>query len=328
MRYLVLLFVPFLLAAGSVPLTAQAYPYFSVESEPYVPLQGGTNLVNSTWDDPEFVVPFGFDFTFFNQTIDRVGLSSGFSIVSLADNLLSNVTSLFILFGADLIDRGYLDNQHLSHIRYATSGITGERVFTLEYENAGFLGDLFSNGTSSDYINFQMKLYEASGDIVYHFGPTSVSYPELDFGVLSGPIIGIAEDYDIETDEVLGDVILLSGSPSAPDVNTDYDNHALDGAIPENTVYRFSREIMSGVSPVKEVEAQLYYPNPATDMLYLKQDVAPIERVMMYTSTGQKVLETTDVQSIPLKSLLPATYVLKMESKSALRTQKVIVLPH
>src|SRR5688572_13175295 len=182
-----------LLMAGQ--LNGQTY-YFAAENANYTPIQGGQSLVSGVWDNPQLTIPIGFEFEFYGETISELYLPSYFSIVSLVEST-DFVTSLFALFGADLVDRGFIEGTQLSTIKSSVTGNAGFRVFTLEFDNAGFYGDLFLNGTSTDYVSFQLKLYEENGDIVYHFGPNSVSQPQLAYGGFDGPFMGIAEDYDI-----------------------------------------------------------------------------------------------------------------------------------
>ncbi|HEY3386624.1 MAG TPA: T9SS type A sorting domain-containing protein, partial [Saprospiraceae bacterium] len=301
-----------LLLAG--PLSAQTY-FFSVENAEYAPIQGGQNLVNGIWDNPQLTIPIGFNFEFYDKEITEVILPNYAFNISLFEST-DLVSSLFALFGADLIDRGSVDGVHLSPIRSSVTGSAGSRVFTLEFDNAGFYGDLFLNGTSTDYVNFQMKLYEENGDIVYHFGPSFVSQPQIAYGGFDGPFMGIAEDYDLTNDVVLGEIIILAGDPLDPDQITEYGDFALGSTIPENTLYRFSREPVSAVEDVSNSSEPYYYPNPVSGVIHLNENFNDevISKPDVYDINGRLMQRFEDKASTDLGNLPAGLYELRFES--------------
>ena len=309
--------------------SAQTY-MFSVESAEYEPVQGGQSLVDEVWDDPELSIPIGFNFEFFSNTIQTLTLRSNFNIISLSDNSISDVFSLFLLFGADMVDRGLLDSIHLSPITRKLEGNTGSRVLTVEWENAGFFGDLFSNGSSTDYVNFQLKLYEANGDIVFHFGPNSVTMPELAYSGYPGTVVGIAQDYNSTFDVVDGEIILLSGDPLDPDVNTDYMPYNLDATIPENTVYRFSREPSGTDGPEVARTVNYFYPNPTTGGLRLETDLAEDlhSPVSVYAHDGMLVKRMESKGPFDLSDLPAGLYELRFQAGETMAGQRVLLVDH
>jgi len=51
---------------------SQSYE-FTVSTNPYINLTGSTSLNGTApWDDPEFEIPIGFDFQYFDTTIDKI----------------------------------------------------------------------------------------------------------------------------------------------------------------------------------------------------------------------------------------------------------------
>ncbi len=309
--------------------SAQTY-FFSVESAEYEPIQGGQALVDDVWDDPDLSIPIGFSFEFFSRNIQEIALRSNFNIISLSENNINNTFSLFLLFGADLVDRGLGDSIHLSPITRKLEGNVGSRVMTVEWDNAGFFGELLSNGTTNDYVNFQMKLYEASGDIVYHFGPNSVTMPELAYSGENGTVIGIAEDYDADFDIVNGEIILLSGDPSDPDVNTDYMNYTLSSTIPENTVYRFQREPVGTVDPKVVRGENYFFPNPTTGSLNLQPGLEgnitfPLS---VYAHDGRLVKRMETSTSYELNDVPSGLYEIRFEINGKMAGQRVFLLEY
>jgi len=104
--------------------SAQTY-MFNVESAAYEPIQGGQALVDDVWDDPDLAIPIGFSFEFFSRTLEDLSLRSNFNIITLSENTINNTFSLFLLFGADLVDRGLADSIHLSPITRKLEGDVG-----------------------------------------------------------------------------------------------------------------------------------------------------------------------------------------------------------
>jgi hypothetical protein len=312
----------------TVPVSGQTY-HFSAESAEYEPIQGGQLLVNDTWDDPELQIPIGFSFDLFTSTIQQLNLRANFTIVSLASSPDAQIYSLMLLFGADLIDRGFFENTPLSPIKYLVTGNTGSRVLTVEWENAGFFGDLYADSISTDFVNFQLKLYEENGDIVFHFGPSSVTDPFLAYSGFEGTSVGIAEDYNELLDEVDGEIILLSGNPSDPDVNTDYGEYILNATIPENTVYRFSRESTSTITSKYDFTKQFYTPNPTRGNLVLNTEILQedLSAVHVYDMTGQRVKLIKEAGYTDLSDLPAGVYELRFQWQNAPFAERIMVMP-
>ena len=133
-----LLFLCFLFAQS---IHAQDFPYdFSVEQGVYTPLQNAISANNGmVWDDPSIEAPLGFDFQFFGQTASTLYWYGGtaFNVFGLP----ANTTPLIIAYGSDLIDRGYDVGISQSPISYKTEGSPGNRIFKMEWSNAGFYDD-------------------------------------------------------------------------------------------------------------------------------------------------------------------------------------------
>ena len=90
---------------------------------------------------------------------------------------LSNAweTALIEFSGVDFIDRGIVGSPSLIH--WITTGEEGSRIFILEYRDVGFYEESDFQSMPS-FMNFQMKLYESTGQIEFHFGSSNISVPE------------------------------------------------------------------------------------------------------------------------------------------------------
>ncbi|MEP6795233.1 MAG: T9SS type A sorting domain-containing protein [Saprospiraceae bacterium] len=304
---------------------SQTY-HFSVSTKPYVDLIGGTPLVSDIWDDPELTIPIGFDFQYYGETIQTLYLPATFSLITLIDDPTAANIANIILFGADMIDRGYITGTSLSPISYKTDGNAGHRVLTLEWKNAGFVGDLSEFGVSTDFINFQLKLYEEDGNIEFIYGPSLITHPSFDYGA-SGPIIGLIESLDFINDVNLGEIILLAGNPSNPtQVNAYVETH-LNGTMAPGTSYTFSRNT-TGVTDIRLKESKsFYYPNPSNSFVTLKPELQGtiISPVLVLNNIGQLVRSDSKPDVIELDNLPTGVYQLLFQTSAGQVVQRIFV---
>ena len=168
----------------------------------------------------------------------------------------------------------------------------------------------------------------ADQHIVYHFGPNNVSQPQIAYGGFDGPFMGIAEDYDLVNDVVLGEIIILSGDPLDPDQITEYGDYALESTIPENTLYRFSREPSAVVDVSNSIEPY-YYPNPVSGTIRLNEHLVDdvISKPDVYDLNGRLMQRFAEKGSSNLGDLPAGLYELRFECTSGIHAQRIIVLP-
>jgi len=307
-------------------MSGQTYQ-FTASNEPYNDLSNGTPLVTTTWDDPEFNVPLGFDFNFFGHTVTSLHQYGLIAYPVLTTNSNSDTTGIFFVFGADLIDRGFADTLLLSPITYKTTGSAGHRICTIEWKNAGFYNEYFYFGGNDDFVNFQMKLYQETGVIEYHFGPSSVAIPDLVYDS-TGAFVGFLEKLILSTDISVGENLLLTGNPSSPNVVQNYINVYLNGTIPANTLYTFTPEPSATHQPIDVTAIPFFGPIPATDFLYLNPQWAEQldPPVYIYNSTGSVVKVEKQLGPIPTGDLPSGIYQLQFQTKSGLKTQRVVIV--
>jgi len=299
---------------------------FSVSTSPYSNLTGGTPAVTETWDDPQYNVPIGFLFNFFNDQVSTVHQLSEVAYSLLSTSPLKDTLGFFFVFGADLVDRGYADTLFQSPITYRTVGSPGHRVFTIEWNNVGFYHEYFFLGTNNDYVNFQMKLYEEDQSIEYHFGPSNIDRPDIDYDN-TGPFIGLIEKLVFETDESTGEALLLSGNPANPTVVNTYSTVFLNGSVPANTVYRFERSTVAVDDPIVSETKPYFNPNPCDDFIQsannFQEEIIP--PVLVYNSTGTLVKREMNAQWIATQDLTAGIYQLQFHTKTGLKTQRIAV---
>ena len=308
---------------------AQTYQV-SVSNEPFVFLENPQSAVEGAWNVPVFQLPLGFNFEFFDISSNQlfsIGNSVGaeFQLNQDEDHLYE-----LIPFYASLIDRGYQQNSALSPINYKTEGLAGQRVFTLEYVEAGFFYGLKSEeGIYLDYISFQLKLYESSGDIEIHIGPYSIQEDlEIVFEGEPGPLIGLLADAENTPGGSIGEIILLAGNALNPTIVTD-NIVFFTWPIPVNTVYRFSRMGTSIGEHLNSTKQPILFPNPTSGDLYLNENNTNdiIFPIMVFDVLGKQADQWNSEAEISAADLTTGSYYVIIHTENKVITEKLLVLP-
>lgn len=292
---------------------------FSKTTGTYSDLSGSTSLTNgNTWDDDQFTIPLGFNFTYFDSTISTMYIEDyGLGAYLVTDPSETGIIPMLIPYGADITDRGWDDltgpsSGGLSPISYLLTGTTGSRILKVEWKNVGFYDDIDDNGISTDFTNFQLWLYEGTNNIEIHFGPNSITQPALSYSGETGSSVELITGFDFALDEYGANTITLEGIPTAPTVkviNTFDSLEFLNGTIPNGTIYKFTKT--GGTVGVKEnnaVQAQIY-PNPALSLITITSDNESINSVVITDVNGRIVTEIpSNFQSIDVSGLDSGIY--------------------
>ena len=265
---------------------------FAQTTATYSELIGATSINNGqVWDDPEFVIPVDFNFEIFNEQTDSLYFAWGLG-GELSTIVDANFDADFIIapFMVDLIDRGDLSGVSSSPISYKLEGSVGSRVLKVEWKNAGFYAEEDSLGTLNDFMNFQIWIYEASNDIEFHYGSSSIANIGISFEGQTGPLVGL-------TDDNLIDAYLLYGSAASP---TLVDSATTLTSVPvSGTVYRFIKKT-TGISSAQKpsIKAQTI-PNPMQQSSLLKlTNYAPKNAQLLITDAqGREVKVISNIQT-------------------------------
>jgi hypothetical protein len=317
-------------------LSAQTYQ-LTVDSKPFVYLENPLVAVDGPWWDgtwwpSEFQLPIGFDFELFDFTSDSIypNIYSEGGVFNL--NLDYDHLYMIMPFYAPLIDRGYQQDSALSPIHYKTEGMLGQQVFTLEFKEAGlFEGLETDDGVFLDHVSFQVRLYEETGDIEFHYGPyVTKEDPEVIFGSLPGPLVGLLADADWDTPGGnVAEVILLEGDPLAPSVFTGSGPTTLVGSIPENTVYRFSRMGTSVGEDLDPTKPPFLFPNPTSGFIQLNANNATDVNfpIIVFDIYGKQAGFWRNADEISASGFAAGCYHVIFHSKENIFTEKLIVFP-
>lgn len=150
---------------------------FQAENGTYSPLVGGTVAVISSGDfDDGFSngLPIGFSFTYNGTAYTTISASAnGWTALGTNITLTTSTTNLTTGVNRPKLAPLYEDLNVVnnSNLTYATTGIAGSRVFTLQYANV-----LWDFAAVTPSISFQVKLYEGTNiiEFVYQQEPGSV----------------------------------------------------------------------------------------------------------------------------------------------------------
>jgi len=326
-----------LLIGFTLNLSAQTYA-FSTSTGVYSDLVGSTSLNNGmTWDDPNFAIPIGFNFDYFDTTINTIHISDwGYGGELVPSGNYSADDKMLIAFGSDIIDRGYdIYNGYptansQSNLSYLLDGTPGSHILKIEWNNVGFYSELADDYVSTDFVNFQLWLYEGTNDIEIHFGPSLVTQPLICYEGDMGTHIGLYPEIDLYNYTVIEDAFCLKDNPSSPTAywtNNTYDEY-LNGTIADSTIYKFSNVMVNNSNPEVVTMDLEVYPNPCQNSFRVVQtgDEHKLEMVTILNATGKKVKELnyTD-ELIDISELSSGIYFIQTTTEEGLTASNRLV---
>lgn len=213
---------------------------FKVETgKAYTPLTTGTNITPTlVWDEENFKVPLGFTANIGGKSTTNFSIATS-GVFAIASDTIGKVNA-FMPFAADLIDRSFTSTPE-SPIRYLVTGTTPNRIFKLEFFNAGFFEEYNLYGTNDDSVNFQVWVYETSNIVEFRYGSSKITNPS-DYFDGAAPLIGYGKNFDLDL-YTFDKLYFLNGTSASPKVDsitsitsipTSLSNYPASG-----TVYRF-----------------------------------------------------------------------------------------
>lgn len=232
--------------------TQAQYKYYkdSTYSMPFNYIGNGISINQGMyWDDDDFEnIPIGFSFKIFNSTIDSLNLLSGnyFLTVPFDINNVTHFTGI-MPSAADLVDRDTSTMSSFSPISYMTTGTAPNRIFKIEWANAGFYNGIFF-GEYNDSTTFQIWLYENGHHIEIHYGASNHVSDVTDlYDGANGPLFAIFDSLDINTGGV-NIFYYMNGNVANPHMDSIFNLNlantpGINGIPTSGTVYRFSPKI-------------------------------------------------------------------------------------
>lgn len=228
---------------------------FKDTTTPYAPLSGASSLNGSTvWDDEDFSTTMPFSWKL-DSNLTETSFNLSLGIFGVFHSVTSYMDMNGFYFGdMDAADRGTLTGtSSLSPIRYLTIGTAPNRIFKLEFANAGFYDEYDLYQTMNDSFSMQVWIYETSNIVEYHYGPSHITYASDYFGINgTGPSIGYMKHADFVGGT--GDLYFLTGNASSPTLDSamlpSFPATALNSWPASGEVYRFTPKWQTCTPPI------------------------------------------------------------------------------
>lgn len=290
--------------------------YFEQFTQEYIDLEQAISLNNGeVWDDPDYIVPIGFNFQLFNDTITELYFDEDFGgFLYQPDG-----SHIIVVSSADLADISYgTEDESSSPISYQLTGEEGSKIFKLEWKNAGYL----DNDERQYYANIQLWLYQDSNMIEIHYGP---NYVDDVFYNWESDVCAIA-NFDPDTDE----------GYFVEDIDGEFvfNYHIIDdifepnyfSSIPEEgTVFRFFPEYIIGIE--EQTSTTSIHPNPCANQLSINLTESNKFTYIITNMQGQRLLEGSSTQrntKINVHTLPTGMYLLETSNISGNNKQTFI----
>ncbi len=221
-------FLTLALFCATLAMRAQNAYSFEHDQQPYTELTDAVYCdFNSDADDPLPELN-GETFILYDQSWTPTS-SYPIAIGGHGFIRIETATELVILDG---LFTNIVEVDSTSNVSYAITGTSGALTLTAQWHNIRF-----ATGPADSYLNYQIRLHQATGVVEVHMGPNSGS--DMDYTDASGPNCGIFHSpwsfsgcYDklwVEQD---------ANNPTLDSV-PNYDFDALHNLPAPNSVYRF-----------------------------------------------------------------------------------------
>ena len=207
----------------------------------------------------------------------------------------------------------------------------GERVFAIEWYNAGLYEEVFESDTTAteSSLNFQIWLYETDHSIEFRFG--SMGYPAFEPEFDEQIITSIFLDYNFSSDE--GNILTLSGHPTfcfLENINSaeDLGIYSLSYYV-NSMVYRFEPTSIPFNMEENNLLSYSIYPNPTSNKLTV--DLGDLNGVIttikLYDASSKLIFkqESTSSQTIDVSEFAKGIYLLELSTDEQVLRSQIIV---
>ena len=254
-------------------LTAKSQNWhFQQSNAAYVALGGSGNLAPPFWwwGSSPIPIQLPFNLSIGSNSSSKWYITGSGTII----NDTMNTSSSLLGFGLDLVDRSYFGGApNQSPIQFQTVGLAPNRISIVSFSNAGIY-----YGDSTDFINFQIWIYETGHIIEYHYGASQFS------GMSSNPSIGIGN----QTQGTNIDYYLLDGLATSPSLVhvTNSANYVQVETPTDSMVYTFTPTTSPNHSSSNEKNNLRIYPNPCQSFIRIQHNSNQPTTCNIYQSTG------------------------------------------
>lgn len=305
--------------AAAFSFAQTSYDFSYKTGQPYTPLSTGTDIAAGVpWvPGPSRTMPVGFAVRIGDSTVSKYIIESD---VYMPSSGTKEPFNSFMPLGANLVDRGKPTGIHLSPIRYLTEGSSPDRIFKMEYWNAGFLNEYNDTKTTNDSINFQVWLYETSNIVEFHYGSRNITGTG-NFFLGANALVTYTEE-NIPSIGAYTRCYNLKGDPDMPVMDSSYGGgitSILGGVPPAGSVYRFTPRVSgTGIEQKTLLTRFKVYPTLSTGLLYLDNTATLTGTVTVIAASGQEVMQEQKmlpgINQFHIEQLPAALYLLRVRT--------------
>lgn len=313
MKTIYQLIMPLLIACPLFTKSQVSYR-FEQTTGAYADLSGHTVIQNPNFGSGDlFLVDLTGETFRFYKTPFTFGGTTTFYLQTNGNIRVDDGSSTIIVDGA-FIFLDSIDNN--SEISYKVEGASGNKIVKVQWKNLKI-----RTGQPDNFINIQIWVYQATGIIEIHYGPSSASNASgfTETGNTAGINVGI---FHVPTDfSKFYEKLWLNNEPSnlVIDSSTQFAFKALKGVPPNGSVYRFVPKFSLVSSPeIKGGKLVAMYPNPAANEVNFTAHQSGI----ITDITGKTVMAFTEAEAINVSGLSPGTYLLKTHDGGVARLVK------
>jgi len=290
---------PLLLAAMLFAVSAFAQNSYTLSTftSPYTELTNATAVDLSDegggpWDDPEFPLPFGFDFSMNDESYNST-TQYYYGALFIFEDLAAGEQQFFGVFD-DIADASGVQGLAPSAISYKIEGAPGSQITKLQYLNAAYFEEVYGDDpvSADNRTNFQLWFYEDGGILEVHFGTSIIPDPELVLYGNLGPtiVLGLGST-DFGTSLEYG--IVINGSPENPTLasitSIDEEPGGLSAFPESGRVYRLTPSTPVGLFHAKAPEFSIY-PTITENNLWVKGATNANANYRIMDITGKEVM--------------------------------------
>lgn len=313
MKTIYQLIMPILIACPLFVKSQVSYR-FEQTTGTYADLSGHTVIQNPNFSSGDLhpIDLTGETFWFYKTPFTFGGIKT-FHLQTNGNIRIDNDSSAIIVDGA-FIFLDSIDNN--SEISYKVEGTSGNKIVKVQWKNLKI-----RTGQPNNYINVQIWVYQATGIIEIHYGPSSASNASgfTESGATAGINVGIF--YAPDNFSKFYEKLWLNNEPSnlVIDSSTQLVFKALKGVPPNGSVYRFVPKFSLVSSPeIKGDKLVTMYPNPTANIVHFTVPQSGI----VTDITGKTVIAFTEAETINVSGLSPGTYLLKTNDCGVARLVK------
>lgn len=302
---------------------------FSTTTGTYTALSNPISLNQGTVWTQNTTYPLNFNFEVYGKNFTTLEVNAGGGIQFSTSTHERLDVARSTNGGLYLNDKGTSSSQ--SAIGYEISGTPGNQILKVEWINAGFPQGM-PWYDSTDFIDFQIWLFENDNHIEVHIGPNKFdAYSFAAGGNPNDPTLSILLKYD-DCSNILG----VTGAANNPSYNffdyCSFNATSIHGSPNPGIIYNFQPAQMTSTQALQNSDVMIY-PNPTQDKVYIENTSRELlTQFELFDATGKQLMtkELTKENSlieVSLKDYPNGVYFLKVIGNDIMLNKQIIKRP-